>query len=100
MVEAVEAARRAQEKRYRDTPYRFNSEVKAADFERLFALEGDVSELVDKLLSRLGFSASGYSNLMRIARTIADLDTSLSVRKEHVCEAASYLFLNRISGKD
>ncbi len=43
-----------------------------------------------KVAERFGLSARGYHRVMRVARTIADLDGAAAVRKPHIAEAVSY----------
>jgi magnesium chelatase family protein len=47
-------------------------------------------ELLSKVAARIGLSARGYHRVLRVARTIADLDASERVRRPHVAEAVSY----------
>lgn len=47
-------------------------------------------ELLSKVAARIGLSARGYHRVLRVARTIADLDGSESVRRPHVAEAVGY----------
>jgi magnesium chelatase family protein len=43
-----------------------------------------------RALTRLGLSARGYDRVLRVARTIADLEVSESVREEHLAEALQF----------
>ena len=47
-------------------------------------------ELLLKIAEKFGLSARGYHRVLRVARTIADLNRSASVRRPYVAEAASY----------
>ena len=46
--------------------------------------------LLAKVAERFGLSARGYHRVLRVARTIADLDASAQVRLPHIAEAVSY----------
>jgi magnesium chelatase family protein len=47
-------------------------------------------DLLSRVADRFGLTARGYHRVMRVARTIADLDGSAGVRKPHVAEAVAY----------
>ena len=47
-------------------------------------------ELLRRAAEKFGFSARGYHRVMRVARTIADLEDSDTVQRHHVAEAVSY----------
>ena len=46
--------------------------------------------MLSQVAERFGLSARGYHRVLRVARTIADLDGSREVRRPHVAEAVSY----------
>jgi magnesium chelatase family protein len=52
--------------------------------------DADGKELLGRAADRMGLTARGYHRVMRVARTIADLDGSETVRRPHVAEAISY----------
>jgi magnesium chelatase family protein len=52
--------------------------------------DSDGRALLTKVADRFGLSARGYHRVLRVARTIADLDGSEALRKAHVAEAVSY----------
>lgn len=91
----VAAARAAQEARYEGSPYRTNNEVKSSDTHRFITVSDAVDALLERIVTQLGLSARSYSWLLRVARTIADLEGSEQIQGPHVAEAASYQFLCR-----
>ena len=52
--------------------------------------------ILDKAVNQLGISARGYHRILRIARTLADMDRVLKVESQHIAEALSYRTLDRI----
>ena len=56
----------------------------------LLSLDADGRALLARVADRFGFTARGYHRVLRVARTIADLDASAEVRLPHVAEAVSF----------
>ena len=93
----VAAAREKQKARFQGEPYETNDQMPSRDIERYAALDGPCKALMEKLVSNLGLSARSYSRILKIARTIADLDGADEIQVQHLAEAASYRFLDRTS---
>ena len=74
---------------------RFNADMKASDIYRFCELGEEEKDLMEKLIDRLGLSARSYTRILKVARTIADLDGRESIRTSDLAEAASYRFLDR-----
>jgi magnesium chelatase family protein len=58
--------------------------------EEVASPDAEGRDLLARVAERFGLSARGYHRILRVARTIADLDGSEAVRKPHVAEAVSY----------
>ena len=67
-----------------------NSDIEGAMLEEVATPDNEGRELLLKIAEKFGLSARGYHRVLRVARTIADLDRSASVRRPYVAEAASY----------
>ena len=87
----VQAARALQTKRFKDTPNtRVNADMEGSLLEQVAAPDPEGRALLAKVAERFGLSARGYHRVLRVARTIADLDQSAQVRLPHIAEAVSY----------
>ncbi|MBM7068122.1 YifB family Mg chelatase-like AAA ATPase [Actibacterium sp. 188UL27-1] len=93
---AVIAARVATARDIQATRYdgidgvRVNADIEGRLLEETSVLDDAAKELLSNVAARFGISARGYHRVLRVARTIADLDGSESLGKSHVAEAVSY----------
>jgi magnesium chelatase family protein len=91
VAERVAAARAVQLARYAHMPgMRVNADVEGALLEEVAAPDTEGRDLLARVAERFGLSARGYHRVLRVARTIADLDGAADVRKPHIAEAVSY----------
>ncbi|MEO0401952.1 MAG: YifB family Mg chelatase-like AAA ATPase [Pseudomonadota bacterium] len=86
----VATARTVQAARFGNTSARCNADLSGAALDEYASPDDDGRALLSRVADRFGLSARGYHRVLRVARTIADLDGSDSVRKPHVAEAVSY----------
>ncbi|SLN24397.1 Competence protein ComM [Roseovarius albus] len=87
----VAAARAVQEERFDGFQgTRLNADVEGNALDEIATPDPEGRDLITKAAERFGLSARGYHRVLRVARTIADLDQSVDVRKQHVAEAISY----------
>lgn len=86
----VAKARRMQEQRFRGTAYRFNSDIQAADMERFCELGSKERKVVEHLYYSLKLSARAYHRILKVARTIADMEGVEKIQEAHLLEAACY----------
>ena len=94
VAERVHSARSVQAARSGD-PRHTNSALPARQFKQQMALEPAGRELLEKAMDRLGLSARGYQRVLRVARTIADLEGSPGTTALHAAEALRYRPMNR-----
>jgi magnesium chelatase family protein len=59
------------------------------------ALDAECDQLLELTMSKLGLSARAYDRILKVARTIADIEGSPDIRKPHLLEAISYRSLDR-----
>jgi magnesium chelatase family protein len=86
----VAAARDVQLARFEGGPARCNADLSGAALDELAAPDTEGRDLLTRVADRFGLSARGYHRVLRVARTIADLDGAETVRKPHIAEAVSY----------
>ena len=88
--ERVEKARGIQEARFAGTSIRFNAEIPASRLPDICPIDAETDALLKRAFAVLHLSARAYHRIVRVARTIADLDGSEHIRKRHVEEAIDY----------
>ena len=86
----VAAARALQSERLKDADARTNAEIEGALLETHATPDEAGRALLAQAAEATRMSARGYTRVLRVARTIADLETSDAVRRIHVAEALSY----------
>lgn len=93
--ERVEYARAIQEKRFNGREYRYNAKIKDSDINEFCHLGVQESALMNIIYNRFGLNARSYRKILKVARTIADLDGSREIREKHLSEAAFYKSIDR-----
>ena len=86
----VAAARNLQRKRYDGVPIRTNAEADGEFLESVAKPDEPGLALLTKAVDALKLSARGYHRVMRVARTLADLEGVEGVKRPHIAEALSY----------
>ena len=61
------------------------------------ALDEECDKLLELMMNKLGLSARAYDRILKVARTIADIDGAPDIQKKHLLEAISYRSLDRNS---
>lgn len=90
--QVVEAARNLQAKRFEGTAIRTNAEMGGREIERFCVLDGETRDLLGRAVNEFKLSARGYMRILKVARTIADLDGAEALLPGHVAEALQYRF--------
>jgi magnesium chelatase family protein len=78
-----------------DDPTVLNAKMTPAMIHRYCKLDAEASDLMRNAFEALGFSARGHDRVLRVARTIADLDGMSEVNSDHIAEAIMYRSLDR-----
>ena len=95
MRKQVEMARKLQEERYRSVfgkqeEFKCNGSLSSAEIEKICSLDAKAEKFFNRLWQKFSMSGRGCYSLLKVARTIADLEESESVGEGHLAEAAGY----------
>lgn len=88
--ERVQKAREIQEKRYKKFSITCNSEMGNQELKEFCSLDSKSQDLVKMAVTNMHLSARGFNRILKLSRTIADLDGNNEVLSEHVAEAIQY----------
>lgn len=86
----VTTARQQQQQRFKNTAYVTNSELTSPDIKKMCLLSGPAQHLLTKATEKLGLSARSYFKMIKVAQTIADLETAPQITQSHIAEALQY----------
>jgi magnesium chelatase family protein len=91
----VSSARQRQAQRFHGTPTRYNGVMTHRQTRQFCTLDDEGHNLLKASMTELGLSARAHDKILRVARTIADLDSSAEIRPAHLNEAINYRMLDR-----
>ena len=92
MKPRVEKARKVADIRYKKLKLKIktNAELTSKDLVKHIVLSDSVKEILNKSAKQLDLSARSYHRIIKLARTIADLDASINISESHILEALQY----------
>ncbi len=93
----VDAARKIQLERFKGEKIYSNAKMNTRLIKKFCLLDDESIKIIENAFECFHMSARGYNRILKVARTIADLDGSENILPEHVAEAISYRTLERIS---
>ena len=91
----VNEARAIQLKRFEGTNITCNAKMTPSMTRQFCVLSNDAAKILESSFEKLGLSARAYDKILKVARTIADLDKSETIEKKHIFEAIQYRSLDR-----
>ena len=91
----VEETRKIQLKRYKECGIYSNSELTPKLIEKYCKLDEKSKIILEKAFNKLGLSARAYARILKVARTIADMDKSENIQSNHLLEAIQYRSLDK-----
>lgn len=91
----VDGARKIQRERFKDSSTLCNAKINAEQFEKACIIDKAAEKTLKDAFESLGLTARAYDRVLKVARTIADLEQSEVIRSEHVLEAVQYRSLDR-----
>lgn len=86
----VMEARERQKRRYQGTRYHFNAELSAGDIKKYCRLGLEEQAMMEEVFTMMNLSARAYHKVIKVARTIADLDGKDTINVTHLSEAVCY----------
>ena len=93
--ERVNKARKIQIERFKGTNISCNAKMTSSLTRKYCVLSASASKTLELSFERLGLSARAYDKILKVARTIADLDGSENIENKHILEAIHYRSLDR-----
>ncbi len=93
--ERVDRARKIQRERYADSSTKTNDEMTNAQVRKYCRLDKDSEDLLKTAFTKLNLTARASSRVLKVSRTIADLDGSEEISSRHIAEAIQYRSLDR-----
>ncbi len=89
-------ARDAQSKRFEGIKHIYkNADMSSKEIRKFCKLDNNCEELLKMAMTRLGLSARAYDRIIKVSRTIADLENSRDIESQHISEAIQYRSLDR-----
>ena len=93
--ERVNRARKIQQERYRDLNIYSNAELTPSLIKKFCKLDDKCKGILKNAFDRLGLSARAHNRILKVARTIADMDENENIKASHLLEAIQYRSLDR-----
>ena len=83
-------ARQKQNERFKNTKIRTNSEMDSKDIKNYCCLDAETQKFMERIVDQYGLSGRSYHRLLKLSRTIADLEESKDIKLPHLAEAVQF----------
>ncbi len=93
--ERVTRAADVQAERYKGSRFRFNADLNPEGVRKYCSLDAECRKAMHRIYERMGLTARSYTRILKVARTIADMEGSKEIRLEHLTEAVSFRAIDR-----
>ena len=90
ILEVIESARNIQADRFKDRDFYVNSQMTSEDIEKYCSLDQESGQMAARIYKKYGLSNRSYTRLLKLARTIADLEARETISSKDLLEAFSY----------
>ena len=91
----VNRARKIQQERYKDINIYSNAELSHSMIKKYCKLDDKCKSILENAFEKLGLSARAHGKILKVARTIADMEESEDIKVNHLLEAIQYRSLDR-----
>ena len=92
----VSTARKVQEERFKEMPgIHCNAQMDSSQLQKICTINAEGTQLLKNAMERLGLSARAYDRILKVSRTIADLEKCEHIQPDHLAEAIQYRSLDR-----
>lgn len=93
--ERVICAQRIQRERYRNTGFQFNSQIPATQIRTFCVLNRSQEQYMEQLYKSMNLTARSYHKILKVARTLADMEAEEQIQDRHLNEAVCYRSLDK-----
>ena len=91
----VEAARKKQHQRFGDSGIFCNAAISSGKLREFCPMQPQAAEFLKRSFEKMGMSARAYDRVVKVARTVADLENSDLILKSHIAQALAYRSLDQ-----
>jgi magnesium chelatase family protein len=93
--ERVAKARAIQQARFKGKKIHCNAQMSSRHIKKYCQIDGSSQRLLERAMEKLGLSARAYTRIVKVSRTIADLEEEDNLQLHHISEAIQYRSLDR-----